>query len=168
MKHALFAFLVILPAILPAQPDTLWIPNDRTVVPYAVEYDPISMEAATKRIGRYSYDTSRVAVELDYKRGTPSGVYRAYFPDGRPLIFAVYGWGVLHGDWTEYDEMGNVALKGQYRQGERRGPWMFKQDGIKGHYKDGAKNGLWKYYEKGRVVRSEKYRKGELKRTRNY
>ncbi|MCB0770446.1 MAG: hypothetical protein KDC00_08575 [Flavobacteriales bacterium] len=168
MKYTFFALLLSFPVHASAQPDTLWIPNNGHITPHGVTYDPISNEPSSRRIGRFTNDTSRVAVELDYKRGTPSGVYRAFYPDGRPLIFAVYGWGTPHGDWTEYDEMGNVSLKGQYRQGERKGPWMFREEGIKGRYKHGVKNGLWKYYEKGRVVRSEKYRKGKMVRTRNY
>ena len=168
MKNVLIAFAFCVPAFAVAQPDTLWIPGDSEVVPYAVRYTPISQEAQSKRIGRFAFDTTRVAVEMDYKRGTPSGIYRAFYPDGRPLIFAVYGWGTLHGDWTEYAQTGEVTLKGQYRQGERRGTWAFREEGIKGHYKHGVKHGLWKYYEKGRVVRSEKYRRGRMVRTRNY
>lgn len=168
MKIVHVAFALCIPAFAAAQSDTLWIPGEGEAVPYAVRYAPVSQEAQSKRIGRFVFDTTRVAVEMDYKRGTPSGIYRAYYPDGRPLIFAVYGWGTLHGDWTEYSRTGEVTLKGQYRQGERRGTWAFREEGIKGHYKHGMKHGLWKYYEKGRVVRSEKYRRGRMVRTRNY
>ena len=151
-----------------AQPDTLWVPTFGTLQPYAVIYEPVSMEPGSKRIGRFAFDTSKVAVRMDYKRGTPSGVYRAYYPDGSPLIFAVYGWASLHGDWTEYGEDGSITLKGQYRQGLRDGVWAFRKDGIVGHYKEGKKHGKWQYYENGKPVRSEKWRHGEMKRTRNF
>ncbi len=168
MKWTILALLLNFSVALSAQPDTLWVRTKGILVPYAVSYEPVSAEPASKRIGRFASDTSRVAVEMDYKRGFPSGVYRAYYPDGRPLIFAVYGWKTLHGDWTEYAEDGSVSLKGQYRQGKREGPWSFRQEGIRGHYKDGEKHGKWKYFEDGRPLRSEKYKKGELKRQRNY
>ncbi len=168
MKSFLTSLSLLLPFVSYAQPDTLWIPVEGTLVQYAVQYPHVRPDPQYKRIGKFVSDTNRIAVELDYKRGTPSGVYRAYYPDGRPLIFAVYGWGSLHGDWTEYDERGQVSLKGQYRQGERDGPWSFRQAGILGHYKNGLKHGKWKYFENGVAVRSEKYRKDKLKRTRTF
>ncbi|HQV75196.1 MAG: hypothetical protein KBA60_08405 [Flavobacteriales bacterium] len=151
-----------------AQPDTLWVPDQDGVEPYAVHYAPVRMDPQYKRIGHFAFDTTKVAVELDYKRGQPSGIYRAFFPDGRPLIFAVYGFGSLHGDWTEYAEDGTVTLKGQYRQGKRDGPWAFRKEGIIGHYKKGEKHGKWKYFANGNQTRQEKFRKGALKRTRTF
>ncbi|MCW5897777.1 MAG: hypothetical protein KIT10_00795 [Flavobacteriales bacterium] len=144
-----------------AQPDTLLVPSGDTTFAFAVVYDRPEPAEQYKLIGRYAHDTSAVAVRLDMKRGKPSGVYRAYFPDGRPLIFAVYGWGYLHGDWTEYDEMGRVTLKGQYREGMREGTWAFRREGILGHYRKGLKHGKWKTYVNGRVVRIEKWRNGQ-------
>jgi len=151
-----------------AQPDTLWIPDQGGVVPYVVQYAPVRMDPQYKRIGHFTFDTTKVAVELGFKRGQTSGIYRAFYPDGRPLIFAVYGFGSLHGDWTEYAEDGSITLKGQYRQGKREGLWAFRKEGIIGHYKNGEKHGKWKYFVNGRQNRQEKFRKGALKRTRTF
>lgn len=145
---------------LAAQPDTLFVPSGDTVFTYAVTYEPLQDAEQFTRIGRYAHDTGNVAVRLSYKRGKPSGVYRAYFPDGRPLIFAVYGWGSLHGDWTEYDEFGRITVKGQYRNGVRDGTWAFRKEGIVGKYKNGLQHGKWKYYANGRLMRIEKYHQG--------
>ncbi len=161
-----YASLLVLLSFLSsarAQPDTLYVTSGDSLYSYAVVYDPVRPLEQFKRVGRYAFDTTRVAVQLDYKRGKPSGVYRAYFPDGKPLIFAVYGWGSLHGDWTEYDEFGRVTIKGKYRDGERDGTWAFRKEGILGHYKKGRKSGKWKYFgPDGRVVRVERYRDGKL------
>ncbi|MFT3885990.1 MAG: hypothetical protein QM724_11330 [Flavobacteriales bacterium] len=154
--------LLALGGLLHAQPDSLYVAEAGTMKAYAVRYGPMPDAAAFTRIGTYAYDTTRTAVRLGYKRGKPCGTYRAYYPDGKPLIFAVYGWGWLHGDWTEYDEFGRITVKGQYREGKRDGTWAFRADGIVGHYKNGLKNGKWKYYENGKVVRVEKYRKDQL------
>ena len=168
MQRRLTGVLLLLAGMLSAscsnaQPDTLFITSGDSVYAYAVSYGPVLDQEQFKRIGHYAFDTTRVAVVLDYKRGRPSGVYRAYFPDGKPLIFAVYGWGELHGGWTEYDEFGRVVVKGQYRNGQRNGTWAFRDQGIVGHYKDGLKHGKWKYYDRNdRLVRVEKFRLGEL------
>lgn len=168
MKFLRRAIPIIIPTALFAQPDTLWIPTNGAVVPHAVLYEPVRMDPQYKRIGKFASDTSKVAVSMDYKRGHASGVYRAYYPDGRPLIFAVYGWDSPHGDWTEYDASGEVSLKGQYRSGLRDGTWMFKKDGILGHYKKGKKHGKWKYFSGDTPVRSEKYKRDKIVRTRNF
>jgi antitoxin component YwqK of YwqJK toxin-antitoxin module len=161
-RSALLPCLLITALHGMAQPDTLFIPSGDSLYAYAVRYEPMQQAEQFKRKGFFAHDPERLAVLMDYKRGKPSGVYRAYYPDGKPLIFAVYGWGNLHGDWTEYDEFGRVAIKGQYRNGVRDGTWAFRNQGIVGHYKDGLKHGKWKYYEQGRLVRIEKYHKGQL------
>lgn len=145
-----------------AQPDTLFIQSGDTLFHSPVVYEPLQETDQYTRIGRFAEDTSKVAVRLDYKRGKPSGIYRAFYQDGKPLIFAVYGWGSLNGDWTEYDEFGRISVKGQYRNGARDGTWAFRQQGIVAKFKDGEKHGKWKYYANGKLVRIEKYHKGNL------
>ena len=157
---------IVLPVLLadlqaPCQPDTLFITSGDTTYAYTVVYDPVEPSEQYKVIGRYTFDPERVAVSMDHKRGKPSGVYRAWYPNGSPLIFAVYGWGTLHGDWTEYDEFGRVAVKGQYRDGLREGTWAFRSEDIVGHYDKGLKHGKWKYYQNGQLIRIEKYHQGE-------
>ncbi|MBL7952733.1 MAG: hypothetical protein JNM62_13560 [Flavobacteriales bacterium] len=166
MKSLFVAVPLLLHTALFAQPDTLWVPTNGVVVPHPVVYEPVRMDAQYKRIGKFASDTGKVAVSMDYKRGHASGVYRAYYPDGRPLVFAVYGWDRPHGDWTEYDELGEIALKGQYRSGLRDGTWSFRKEGVIGQYRKGAKHGKWKYYEGDIPVRTEKYKKDKLTRTR--
>ena len=154
--------LSVIASILHAQPDSLFVPSAQGVTVYAIAYAPIEQTEQFTRVGRFATDTSRIAVRLDYKRGKPCGVYRAFYPDGRPLIFAVYGWGWPHGDWTEYGPDGRITVKGQYDRGQRDGTWAFRAEGIIGHYKHGKKHGKWKYYENDRVVRVERYRDDRL------
>lgn len=155
-------FFLLLPLLLSmhvvAQPDSLYISSGDTVYAYGVEYAPEQSAELYTRVGRFAHDTAQVAVEMRYQRGKPCGVYKAYYPDGKPLIFAVYGWGFLHGDWSEFDEFGRIAIKGQYLNGLRDGIWAFRSQGIVGRYKEGKKQGKWKYYRNGRIHRIEKYR----------
>lgn len=166
-----FPFLLAMLAAAPiarAQPDTLYVPSGDTTYAYPLVHAPLSDAEAFVRTSRYAFDTARVAATVSYRRGKPSGVYRAYYPDGRPLIFAVYGWGSLHGDWTEYDEQGRITLKGQYRTGRREGTWSFRDQGVVGKYKDGLPHGKWRYYEDGRLARTEKWYKGKLQQGGTY
>ncbi|QQR87232.1 MAG: hypothetical protein IPJ76_03135 [Flavobacteriales bacterium] len=144
------------------QPDTLFITSGDSVYALGVNYEPERSDGLYTRVGRFANDTGTVAVELRYQKGKPCGVYKAYYPDGKPLIFAVYGWGYLHGDWSEYDELGRIAIKGQYKNGLREGIWAFRSEGIVGRYKEGKKHGKWKYYRNGRVYRTEKYHEDRL------
>lgn len=162
-RHLLpLLFIGLLHKSVLAQPDTLYVPEVGGTVAYAVTYPPLQQVESFQHIGRFALDTSRIAVKLGYKRGKPCGVYRAYYPDGRPLIFAVYGWGYLHGDWTEFGPDGHISVKGQYDAGKRDGTWAFRDQDVVGHYKDGLKHGKWKYFANGRVVRVEKYRRDVL------
>ena len=154
------ALLILAP--LCAQPDSLYVSEQGGSVAYAVTYPPLRTAESFTHEGRYAMDTARIAVRLGYKRGKPCGVYRAWYPDGAPMIFAVYGWGYLNGDWTEYAQDGHITIKGAYKEGKRDGVWVFRDQGITGHYKDGKKHGKWKYYENGHRVRFERYRNGEL------
>lgn len=162
MRNSILIALFLCATVAFAQPDTLFIPSGNEIFPYAVIYDSIVPAEQYKMIGRFAHDPEQIAVQIDHKRGKPSGVYRAYYPDGKPLIFAVYGWGLLHGDWTEYDEMGRIAIKGKYRDGKRDGLWAFRKLGIQGNYKDGLKHGKWKTFINGRTAEVSRYRNGQL------
>jgi antitoxin component YwqK of YwqJK toxin-antitoxin module len=162
MRILLTGLLLLAAIWASAQPDTLYITSGDAIYPHAVIYDPIEPSEQYKMIGRYADHPDRIAVTIDHKRGKPSGVYRAYYPDGKPMIFAVYGWGSLHGDWTEYDEFGRITIKGRYRDGLRDGMWAFRKLGITGKYNKGLKHGKWKTYVNGRVADIARYRNGEL------
>jgi antitoxin component YwqK of YwqJK toxin-antitoxin module len=159
------SFTVALIALnaLRAQPDSLYVSETAGTAAYAVVYPPLKAVESFTHEGRYAMDTSRIAVRLGFKRGKPCGVYRAWYPDGAPMIFAVYGWGYLDGDWTEYANNGLITVKGRYKKGHRDGTWAFRAQEITGHYKDGKKHGKWKYYANGRLLRTERYRDGVLR-----
>ncbi|MBZ0207788.1 MAG: hypothetical protein K8H89_15840 [Flavobacteriales bacterium] len=163
LRKLLLPAALVLASFLHAQPDTLYITENGVTEAYAVVYEPIQDVERFRLVGKYAMDTARIAVQMDFKRGKPSGIYRAFYPEGQQLLFAVYGWGSLHGDWTEYDPTGRITVKGQYRMGKREGTWAFRDQGIVGHYKAGLKHGSWKYYENGKLVRKEKWHKGDLK-----
>jgi len=154
---------MVLPTTTIAQTDSLFFYFQGKAWSEEINYPPKPDSVYFTWTGTYALENSPVAVTIPFKRGKESGVYRAFYPNGRLMIFAVYGWGGLHGDWTEYDELGAIQVKGQFRDGLRDGPWIFKKEGIRGKYKKGQKNGKWKYYEQGVLTKIEKYRKGSLR-----
>lgn len=166
MRTLLPALLIAVALPSVAQPDTLYVPSHGETLALAVVYPARTDHGDGTLVGHYAFDTALVAVRLGYKAGKPCGVYRAYYPDGSPLIFAVYGFNKLHGDWSEYDEQGRIAVKGQYRDGLRDGTWAFRNEGIVGHYNEGERHGKWRYYVNGRVVRIDQYHRGTLKTSR--
>jgi antitoxin component YwqK of YwqJK toxin-antitoxin module len=130
---------------------------------HAIVYGPEPLSPDEDIFGHYAFDTTLTAIHISRRNGKPSGLLQAFYPDGSLLIRAVYGWGSLHGDWTEYDEDGVITVKGQYRDGLRDGRWTFRKDGIRARYRKGLKHGKWKYYDGKTITKVEKYFKGELK-----
>ena len=66
-----------------------------------------------------------------------------------------------------YYKNGNVALIGNYKNGEREGEWKFYRENGKleaiENYKNGKKEGEWKvYYENGKLDRIGNYKNGNL------
>lgn len=163
MNRILFVVFALVASQMVAQPtDTLFVNSADSTYAYAIDFEPERDTTAYTRVASYHFDPSRVAVELDYKRGKPCGKYKTYYPDGKLMEFAVYGWGYLHGSWTEYDEFGAIAVKGFYKNGKRDGLWNFKYLGIIGNYKNGLKHGRWRYYTGNRLIRTERYKKDQL------
>lgn len=118
--------------------------------------------------GSYPGNLNQTAITIPYKRGKPSGLVRAYYPNGQKLFRVVYGWGKLHGDWIEFDESGTVTVKGQYRDDLRHGVWYFAKERLRGKYRKGKKHGKWKYYSGRRVVAIEKFFRGRFKSRRTF
>ena len=47
----------------------------------------------------YAFDTSRIAYVKYFAYGKQSGRYMEYYPNGKPMLLAIYQYGELHGDW---------------------------------------------------------------------
>ena len=150
-----------------AQPkDTLFVNSEDSTYAYAITYLEAEESEQYTRVAVYQFDEQQVAVEMDHKRGKPCGRYKAYYPTGQLMEYAIFGWGYLHGDWTEYNEFGAIIIKGSYSDGKKSGKWVFKLDGIIGNYKNGLKHGQWKYYNGNLIVKRERYKKGVLVSTK--
>ncbi len=71
------------------------------------------------------------------------------------------------GPWEDYHENGQLATKGNYKNGQKDGSWeYYYADGqlwMKETYKDGKKHGPWEdYHENGQLWQKGAYKDGEL------
>jgi antitoxin component YwqK of YwqJK toxin-antitoxin module len=86
-----------------------------------------------------------------------------------------------HGQWTHWDEAGNVLAQGEFREGKRHGKWtrwygpkdgqIFVDAAVKGFerpfgtevtFANGQMDGIWKVFDaKGREVCHWKFEKGQ-------
>ena len=154
------AALLALPGF--AQPDTLLVTSGDSLYRFAVIYGPMPQSEQFKRIGHYAQDTTlRGACNSITNAGNPA-VYIAPFSrweavDLRGLRIWLAAWRLD----------GIRRVRSRYGQGPvprwpSRWHWAFRTEGIVGHYKDGKRHGKWKYYERGRLVKVEKYRDDAL------
>lgn len=118
------------------------------------------------------YSDGHLEYEHEFEHGEPSGLWRSWYPNGKPKSEATFGkaqsgpmrwWyengqlssegpalnGVKDGVWTTWHPNGTKASQGPYVSGRREGAWIFwNDDGShkeSGEYRDDAKVGKWDY-----------------------
>ncbi len=112
-------------------------------------------------IAVYAEDTTQMAFKRSYVRTKPNGLYKAWYPNGKVREFGVYGYGSLHGDWVEYDQEGNVLIRGKYKEGKKNGFWAYRTKNCFGKYLRDQKHGRWKCFDKEGNKTITLYNKGE-------
>lgn len=140
---------------------------DRDSVTYQVVYQPtLSKKIFSKKIAVFANDTTVKAIGKNYTYDYLNGIYRAYYPSGKIMLFANYSNNHLYGDWTWYDEGGDVITKGQYKKGKgiKHGYWAYRSTKTYGRYKKGIRNGRWTQYDVNGEKHRSFYRKGKLLR----
>jgi antitoxin component YwqK of YwqJK toxin-antitoxin module len=104
-----------------------------------------------REIARYSDD-----------RRAADGVYREYYPNGKPFTEGTYRDGAQHGEWTYWHDNGTKNRTTTYKNGKPDGSWeVFRADGTleatRG-YKDGKRDGTWLYYyDTGKQQKGEEH-----------
>ena len=146
-----FCFVIgFLPSSLYGQ-DSLKIGNGEIVKQaYAIVYqDSAKQRLQGKVTAHYQVDTSQLAYVQYYLNGRKSGIYKAFYPNGKLLEFGVYGNGVRHGEWTWYNDSGEILMKGKYKNGLKHGYWANLEKKCFGRYRQGKKRGKWVCYTEG-------------------
>jgi antitoxin component YwqK of YwqJK toxin-antitoxin module len=90
------------------------------------------------------------------------GIYREFYPDGKPFLEGQFVKGRQHGEWTYYFDNGQVNRKATFSEGKPNGSWeVFRADGTlaaKRGFKDGKRDGEWiNYDETGKQPLTEEH-----------
>jgi antitoxin component YwqK of YwqJK toxin-antitoxin module len=102
--------------------------------------------------------------EGSYANGREVGVSRTWHPNGRLFSRHRLGPGGIEGPEITWNADGTVASKGEYRGGEREGPWMVSDDNVTGRgiYRHGAREGGWSFSSEGHLIAAGAYRDGKF------
>lgn len=144
LKFSLF-FLFIVPQLLFCQIVEEKVPIDTSFIAYKVIYTTtLTKSVFSKEIAVFANDTSKIAVEKNFTNNYQNGIYKAYYPSGRLMVLAIYANSKINGDYTYYDELGKILIKGKYRAGTKHGYWAYRYLNCYGKYFNGKKTGRWK------------------------
>lgn len=109
------------------------------------------------------------AIKLKFKtndNGEKDGAYEEFYPSGKPKIKAVYKADKLDGPFTSFHENGKPHITAAYKAGDLTGAYAEAteqgQKKLTAGYKDGKLNGPSTEYEKGKAVRTQIYKDGQL------
>lgn len=117
---------------------------DDTLVVDLIYKDTDSLKNG-KLIAYFKENPEQEAYVKNYYFGKQSGVYKAFYPNGRLMIFSVYERGMRNGDYAYYGPEGNVLIKAKYKDGQRHGYYINKIAKHQGRYKQGKRNGKWEF-----------------------
>jgi len=104
-----------------------------------------------KRTGSWKFyykDGSLRQTGLYNKLGNYDGEWKWYYPGGELLRSEFFINGREDGLMQEFDEKGNVIVKGDYVDGLEEGEWYYSSGDVirKGEYRSGMRYGTWKTF----------------------
>jgi antitoxin component YwqK of YwqJK toxin-antitoxin module len=143
--------------------------------------DPIKYDTLTAkklRIVKDFYDNGKLKAVFTYKDSTLYGLQIFYNQNGEISKAEIYNElgqktavGIVdtannkQGEWTFFDDNGNIVSKGNFVNDKKEGKWTyFYPDGKimqTGEYIEGKPDGKWLwYYQTGQLLREENYEYG--------
>lgn len=109
----------------------------------------------------YHLESKNIMTLENYTNGKLNGVRTVYYPKGEIAEETNYKDGIKDGPYKKYTEKGIVLEEVVFKNGEIDGIGIYRDpDGnivSKGPYVNGLKKGIWEFYEKGKLVKKEKY-----------
>ena len=154
MKRVVFVFyMLITSALCFSQGIDLSFVDNRFVdvkgIPVTGEYN-LSIPTSTENAN----------VRLSNGLLTSTAIY--YYPSGKVKTIACYKDGKKHGEWYQFNEMGNVVVQAKFYQDKKDGVWKVWNDSgslvMKMKYRMDSKSGVWKEWENsGHLKAKRKY-----------
>jgi antitoxin component YwqK of YwqJK toxin-antitoxin module len=95
------------------------------------------------------------------------GVYREFYPNGKPFVEGQFREGRQHGEWAFYHDNGQINRKATFNNGQPDGAWdVLRADGTlaaKRSFRNGQRHGEWTTYEESgaKPLRIEQYVDGK-------
>lgn len=158
----LLALMGLVANMLKAQQKFLKVYYPDDTLSFELDYKSVDSLEEGKLVAFYKKHPHQIAFEKNYYYGKQSGIYKAYYPSGRTMIFSVYQAGKRHGDWTYYGTDGSIREKAKYKEGSRHGFYINKVEKYQGRYKNGLKHGKWEYNLGTAAYRKEYFANGKL------
>lgn len=102
--------------------------------------------------GRYSqYDGDVRIAELSVENGVLSGASLYFYADGKLREEGGYLAGKRSGNWTQYNELGQISCMASFKADKKHGKWMVRDSKgnlrFEMYYLDGEKVGIWKMWD---------------------
>jgi hypothetical protein len=136
--------------------------TDSTFKCLAIAFSPLHPPQNGKQSAHYLFDSTRTALEVNYKNGKQNGLFKSYFPSGVLMEFGVYANGLRNGDWSVYDTTAKLIIKGKYINNIKHGYWSYLKKGCYGRYKNGMEHGTWKCFTDNLMINFV-YKRGILR-----
>lgn len=115
---------------------------------FTISGDPIAeytyVNNMLQGVQKAYYPGKKLLSEQEFKDNVENGIYKEYFQNGKLKSEGIFLNGLMNGTWKDYNEDGTLKAQGNMINGVKEGKWM-------------------EYDASGKVIKTEKYIKGELK-----
>jgi antitoxin component YwqK of YwqJK toxin-antitoxin module len=103
----------------------------------------------------FFYASGKIEQKGKYdKKGRAQGVWRWFYESGKLMREENYVNGGREGEMTDYDEEGNIVLKGNFVDNKKEGRWVYETKDYKefGNYVNDEPDSIWKsFYMPGKT-----------------
>jgi hypothetical protein len=114
---------------------------------------------------KYPDGTAKLTFKTNDK-GEKDGAYEEFYPGGKPKVKSSYKSDQLDGSYKSFHENGKPHITATYKGGQLTGAYNEATDqGLKkiaANYKEGKLNGNFAEFDKGKAIRTQVYKDGQL------
>lgn len=139
-----------------------WVIEGKDTLKYQLIYKTLDSLQKNELYAYFEEKPNQVAIHKKYYLGKQSGVTQSYFVNGDLHERIIFQNGQQTGDYSRYNQSGQVVVKAQYKEGLKNGFYINRKENFQGRYRDDKKHGKWEYNLKTPEYKKEFYQEGEL------